>query len=144
MLLSRSLISFGLLFLFTALPQAMAFGLAWDKDTLTVDAGPDQKEVRAEFPFHNDGDRSITIESITPGCGCTTASLDKKTYAVGESGKIQVVFTVGERTGLQEKYIMVQTDDPRKTEPVELLLRINIHSYLHLEPHALFWNVGDE
>jgi hypothetical protein len=139
----RSLI-FGLLWSFAALPQAWAFGLAWEKDTITVDADPDQKEVRAEFSFHNDGDRPITVESVTPGCGCTTATLGKKTYAVGESGKIQIVFTVGERTGLQEKSILVQTDDPRMTEPVELLLKVNIHAYLDFEPHALFWNVGDE
>jgi len=144
MLSLRSLLSFGLLLSFAALPQAGAFGLAWDKDIITVDADPDQPQVKAEFSFHNDGDRPITIESVTPGCGCTTASLGKKTYAVGESGKIQVVFTVGERTGLQEKSVLVQTDDPRMTEPVELLLRINIHAYLDFEPQALFWNVGDE
>jgi hypothetical protein len=140
----RSLIFSGLLLSFAALPQAGAMGLAWDQDTITVDAGPDQKEVRAEFSFHNDGDRPITIESITPGCGCTTASLDKRIYAVGESGKIQVVFTVGERTGLQEKSVLVQTDDPRRTEPVELSLRINIHAYLDFEPRALLWDVGSD
>jgi hypothetical protein len=139
----RSLIFFGLLFSFTVLSPAGAMGLAWEKDTITVSVDPDQPQARAEFSFHNDGDRPITIKSVTPSCGCTTASLGKKTYAVGESGKIQVVFTVGERTGLQEKSILVQTDDPRKTEPVELLLRINIRAYLAFDPHLLFWNVGE-
>jgi hypothetical protein len=144
MLPMRALVSFGVLLSFAALPQAVAVGLAWQSDTLVVDADPDQQQVRAEFSFHNDGDRPITIKSVTPTCGCTTASLGKKTYAVGESGKIQVVFTIGGRTGLQEKYIMVQTDDPRRTEPIELLLRINIHSYVDFEPHVLFWGVGSD
>jgi hypothetical protein len=139
----RPLVFIGLLLSFTTLPQAKAAGLTWDNDTLTVDADADQKEVRAEFPFHNEGDRPITIESVTTSCGCTTAALDKKNYAVGESGKIQVVFTIGERTGKQEKLITVQTDDPRKTEP-ELLLRIYVHAYLDFEPHALVWKVGGE
>jgi hypothetical protein len=139
----RSLILLSLFFLFGALPPAAALGLAWDTDRITINADPDQKEAKAEFSFHNTGDRSITIKSVTTSCGCTTAALGKKAYAAGEGGKIEVVFTIGDRTGPQEKSILVQTDDPRETEPIELSLRINIRDYLDFAPHLLIWKVGD-
>ncbi|HXA14924.1 MAG TPA: DUF1573 domain-containing protein [Opitutaceae bacterium] len=140
----RSFIFVALILSLTALPRVGATGLAWEKNVIEVSANPDQQEVKAEFPFRNEGNRPITIQSITTSCGCTTAALDKKSYAPGEGGKIQVTFTVGERTGTQEKYITVQTDGPGQPAAAELLLRINIHAYLAFEPHILFWKVEGE
>jgi hypothetical protein len=102
-----------------------------------------QKEVKAAFPFKNTGDHPVTITGAQPSCGCTTAALDKKTYAPGESGQIAVVFHPGERTGLQEKYITVTTDEPNQP-PKRLLFEINIKQFLTVEPRLVAWKVGDK
>jgi hypothetical protein len=122
---------------------ASAGGLTWEKDLLDVEAGPEQAEVRADFGFHNAGDRAVTVTEIQTSCGCTTAWLAKKTYASGEAGHIRVVFTVADRTGTQEKFIRVKTDAPGEDEPMELELRIAIHAYFSFEPKAVFWKTGE-
>ncbi len=103
----------------------------------------EQAEVKAAFPFKNSGDHPVTITEAQPSCGCTTAELKKKTYAPGESGEIAVVFHPAERTGLQEKYITVTTDEPNQ-EPIQLLLEVNIKQHLTIEPRLLAWGLGEK
>jgi hypothetical protein len=118
--------------------------LAWEKDKISTEViEGEQTEVKATFPFKNTGDHPVTITGARPSCGCTTAALDKKTYAPGESGQIAVVFHPAERTGLQEKTITVTTDEPNQP-PTKLLFEINIKEYLTVEPRLVAWKVGDK
>ena len=121
-----------------------ASSLAWGKDKISTEViEGEQMEVKAAFPFKNTGDHSVTITGAQSSCGCTTAALDKKTYAPGESGQIAVVFHPADRTGMQEKYITVTTDEPNQP-PVKLLFEINIKQFLTVEPRLLAWKVGDK
>jgi hypothetical protein len=118
--------------------------LMWEKDKISTEViEGEQAEVKASFPFKNTGDHPVTITGAQPSCGCTTAALDKKTYAPGESGRIAVVFHPAERTGLQEKYITVTTDEPNQS-PVKLLFEINIKQFLTVDPRLVAWTVGDK
>src|SRR5580704_9751815 len=127
-----------------ALPRLGAGALTWGKDRISTEViAGEQAEVKATFPFKNNGDHAVTITGAKPSCGCTTAGLDKKTYAPGESGEIAVVFHPAERTGLQEKYITVTTDEPNQT-PTQLLLEVNIKQYLTVEPRLLAWKLGNK
>jgi hypothetical protein len=118
--------------------------LAWEKDKISTEViAGEQTEVKATFPFKNTGDHPVTITGARPSCGCTTAALDKKTYAPGESGQIAVVFHPAERTGMQEKTITVTTDEPNQP-PTNLLFEINIKEYLTVEPRLVAWKVGDK
>jgi hypothetical protein len=118
--------------------------LAWGKEKIGTEViEGEQTEVKASFPFKNTGDHPVTITGAQPSCGCTTAALDKKTYAPGESGEIAVVFHPADRTGLQEKYITVTTNEPNEP-PVKLLFEINIRQYLTIEPRLVAWKVGDK
>jgi hypothetical protein len=123
--------------------QGWAGALAWEKETLELEAQPDQPEVRGEFVFKNTSRRTLEVKSVTASCGCTTPALEKKTYQPGETGKIQVTFAVGDRSGLQDKMIEVTTNDPDEDHPTELELRIQIHAYLSFLPQAVFWEVGE-
>lgn len=138
-----SRLGLGLLLGGVAAAAARAAGLTWISDSLYATAGPEQAAVHLEFPFVNRSDRAITITSVTPGCGCTNAFSDRSTYAPGDAGTVQAIFTVGDRTGLQDKVIAVRTDAPGEEEPKELSLHIRVAAYLSFAPHAVFWKIGE-
>ena len=118
--------------------------LTWEKEKISTEViEGEQTEVKAGFRFKNTGDHPVTITGTRPSCGCTTAALDKKTYAPGESGEIAVVFHPADRIGLQEKYITVTTDELPQT-PKDLIFEINIRQYLTADPLYLAWKIGEK
>ena len=68
--------------------------------------------------FTNTGDSVLTVNRVQPTCGCTTTSLDKKDYAPGERGTINLTFKP-KGSGPQTKYVKVHTNDIRR--PVQSL-----------------------
>lgn len=88
--------------------------LKWENAHVTTDAAPGEEVVTLRYPFKNEGEAPVTIKKISPVCGCTTADLEKKTYAPGEKGEIVAYFTIGKRTGTQSKRIIIRTDDGKK------------------------------
>ncbi|MGY8692847.1 MAG: DUF1573 domain-containing protein, partial [Verrucomicrobiia bacterium] len=71
--------------LFTQIPVIAGNALSWEKTIVEVDAEIGQGEVNAYYPFTNTSDSSITITKSTASCGCTVPSLEKDTYAPGET-----------------------------------------------------------
>jgi hypothetical protein len=119
-----------------------AFGLEWATTVISVKAAPDQESFVGVFPFTNNGDKTVTIESVRSSCGCTVPELTKREYAPGESGEINAVFTFGTRTGLQRKTIAVMTDDPEAPR-TDLILEVSIPSLIEVSPFFVFWRRGD-
>ncbi|MBI5381869.1 MAG: DUF1573 domain-containing protein [Opitutae bacterium] len=120
-----------------------AAGLAWASLSVDCTAELDQREVTAVYRFRNASARPVTILNVEPGCSCTQTTLAKKSYAPGEEGEIGIVFTVGDRTGLQEKIITVATDAP-DAAPAQLMLRVAIREYLQLMPRVATWRLDEE
>jgi hypothetical protein len=56
-----------------------AAGLTWTAKRVERVATTDQDSVEVGFRFKNSGPDDLTIFKIHPSCGCTTATLDKKT-----------------------------------------------------------------
>ncbi len=54
-----------------------------------------------DFEFKNTSNRAVTITGLDTSCSCTLAELEKRIYAPGESGRVHVMFEVGDQTGLQ-------------------------------------------
>lgn len=130
--------------LFLWLPFASAFcGLTWEHKDAHLSAKATDKTVSGIFPFKNETGKPITITETKTSCGCTTAKLDKKTYAPGESGQIVALFDIGNRVGAQQKTITVTTDDP-KEKPVELELNVEIPDPVATSAALLRWNVGEK
>lgn len=132
-------------FVFAALllPVLASAALTWDNQQIKLTAKPSDKEVVGLFHFTNSGQTTVTIVHIQPSCGCTTAQLEKRVYAPGESGDIKAVFTIGDRVGEQEKTVFVSTDDsPDKQVP--LVLHVTIPELLTYSPRLLMWTVGDK
>lgn len=117
--------------------------LSWNTRQLDSHPTAEDTDVQGDFEFFNSGSVPVTILDVKTSCGCTTAALDKKTYAPGEKGKVSAVFHIGERQGLQQKQIIVTTDNHE--EPmVQLTLRTFIPELLRMEPRAVLWQVNSQ
>ncbi len=116
--------------------------LKWDRKTVEAQGVPGEKTVRAEFGFTNVSKQPVVIDSVKPGCGCTTAALDKKVYQPGEKGQIDAIFTPGSRKGTQAKAIAVKIKG--EPEPVTLTLVARIGDAVQLDPPLVFWRTGEE
>ena len=129
-----------LLALVFALP--LQAGLEWKTTRIVVNAGIDDKQTTAIFPFTNTGEEPVTIRDISTTCGCTTAALDKRVYLPGEAGAITAVFDHGDRAGRNSKTIrVVATGGETKTHDLELT--VDIPTLLRVSPMLLRWRVGE-
>jgi hypothetical protein len=115
---------FVVLVLWLSLVAGRAFALEWPQRQLSVTPDAGATEVRGKFDFKNTSGAVVHIVDLTTSCGCTVARTASPDIAAGASGTINFVFTVGKRTGLQEKKIFVQTDE--SPEPVVLELKIQL------------------
>ena len=95
----------------------------------------------AHFKYENKGDKPIAIKSVNSSCGCTAASA-KPTANPGEKGEVTATFKIGDRIGLQQKAIMVVTDDPAHPSTT-LTLKVDIPKVLDLQPTFVFWQSGE-
>ena len=118
-----------------------ASALIWEHRQLDFRPAPGDKEIRAEYKFTNSSRNTVTIDSVRSSCGCTTAKLEKKVYAPGETGAITAVFTIGSRRGLQTKGIEVKVRG--ESDAMMLILMAHIAESVTLEPKIVFWNIGE-
>ncbi len=121
-------------------PAAHA-ALKWDQLRADLVPGPNDKSVETRFPFVNEGSETVTIEAVKSSCGCTTATLDKKTYAPGEKGEVRARFDIGQRRGPQSKTIAIKIlNDPT---PTILTLAVALAEPIKLKPALLVWEKGE-
>lgn len=88
--------------------------------------------VKYEFPFVYDGTEPVTITGTPASCGCTAASVSKKTLKPGEEGVLKVEFDPnfhGEPGGKFFRTISILTDLPQ-TERVEVRVWVEIEKDL--------------
>lgn len=131
--------------LFALCQTASAEGsLAWEQTLIAVVADFGQEEVVAFYPFTNNSDGPITITKTQASCGCTVPSLEKETYAPGESGRLLATFDIGSRVGSQHKEITVETQEPEGPQSYTLTLNVEIPQLLQLKRRALLWKLGDD
>ena len=89
----------------------------------------------------NEGQTVVTIEGLKPSCGCTTAALEKKTYAPGETGVVIARFDIGQRVGVHSKTVAVKIEG--KQTPAVLTLVVTIPELLKIEPNLVIWEKGE-
>jgi hypothetical protein len=117
--------------------------LTFETNELRFERRAEDKKVEGVFKFRNDSGVPVTIRSLRGSCGCTTASLEKKTYAPGESGEIKATFKFGFRTGWNVKDVTVRYEDEKLPEQ-KLRLNVTIGEAVKLKPKLVFWRVGSE
>jgi len=113
--------------------------LQFTAETIDITPTPGAKTLSARFAFHNAGSTTLTISNIDASCGCTTTTLEKKTYQANERGEIEVEFDLTGLGGLQDKTIQVFYDQG----PMILLhLRALLAESPSVSPTFLYWTVG--
>jgi len=121
----------------------LSASLTFEKAVVEDTIAPGVKSYPFEFAFENTGDGTVEISEIKTTCGCTTAKLDKMSYAPGESGVITGTFSVGSRQGMQEKKVRLMTKDLTQPE-IQLALKLDIPQLVTMKPGLLLWRVGTE
>jgi hypothetical protein len=129
-------------FLFVLLTAPVFGQLKWENPEQSFLPKPQDKQVVARFRFTNVGTMPVTINDVHTSCGCTTAALQKKQYAPGESGEIDATFQIAGRTGHQEKAIYVTTSSAL-LNPTVLRLKVDIPESITIEPQLVMWRVGE-
>ncbi len=72
---------------------------------------PDTAKVCHKFPFANKGTGTLVISNVHASCSCTAADPEKKEYAPGETGEIEVCFDPHGKNGPQNQTVTVSTND---------------------------------
>ncbi|MGI8820727.1 MAG: DUF1573 domain-containing protein [Chthoniobacterales bacterium] len=130
------------LFVLGALSTAHA-QLQWEQTQIELHPKASDAEAVANFKYENKGTTQINIKNVRSSCGCTVASLKKNDVAPGEKGEVTATFKIGGRTGVQQKTVTVETDDPAQPS-ITLLLKAIIASPLEFQPTFVYWEAGEE
>jgi hypothetical protein len=113
-------------------------------DTNTHDfgeVGPGTKHTFI-YKFHNAGDATLKISEVKSPCGCTIPTLDKKEYAPGEPGEINVTYTAVPMTLPVTKHVYVVSND-KKTPEFELVLKAISVPKVRIQPDNLQLSLHD-
>jgi hypothetical protein len=104
--------------------------------------GPNQKK-SGEFKFKNVGDGILKINKINSTCGCTVPQLEKKEYAPGESGAIQVTYRSSSRQGPVTKHLYIESNDSKKPK-YELAIKAQVKVNISVNPEKMDLSIGKE
>ncbi len=112
----------------------------WKTTHLELKTAPLQRTTETAFEFTNTSDRPVTIKGVDSSCDCLDASASAPVIAPGASGRIQAKFTLGERSGLYRRTIIVTTDEAGP--PVALTVELDVPEVATLTPRSLEWKLG--
>lgn len=103
---------------------SFARALDWESTSATLAPRPGRDVVLATYRFANHGKSVVHMLGIQTSCGCTDAVVNPTDVPVGGTGTVEVVFTIGRRTGHQVRDVFVQSDDAKT--PTKLTLTVDI------------------
>ena len=132
---------FFILGLFFHTPIFLYANLVFEQTVLNKDLPIETINFKFLFKFKNTGKTPITIMDIQTSCGCTVAKSDKKTYLPNEKGEITGVFSVGNRKGIQNKTIVLLTNNLGQSQ-IQLDLNLKILQAIESSSRILFWKIG--
>lgn len=133
LLLLLSLLSFSIAY---TQPQILIEGndvYDWGK------VNPKGKPLTAKVKIYNKGNEVLIISEVKPGCGCTTAPLDKNNIEPNGFATLSITLNIN-NDGPVTKSIRISSNDP-KTPTKNLLLKADIFKPISVFPKYL--NFGD-
>jgi len=116
--------------------------LKWEQREIELRPGLNDDTAVALFKYQNTGPNPVTVTGVKASCGCTVPSLKSNVIAPGEKGELTATFKIGNRTGVQQKTVTVQTDDSANPMTV-LMLRAFIPTLLEVQPALVHWNANE-
>jgi len=95
----------------------------------------------------NVGGDTLRIKDVHPGCGCTTAPLDKKDLGPGDTATVDVTLDAKSRSGLLHKSLTLTTNDSARPSIVMALIaeiERDITMTTDIFPPVMVSKVGEE
>lgn len=99
-------------------------GSAWPGPRLTIEDShfnfgyvPQNSKISHQFWLKSTGDDSLKILKVVPGCGCTKAPLEKKNLGIGDSTRLEIIFSTRKYRNRVSKRPRIETNagTPHKT-----------------------------
>ena len=128
--------------LLTCCSRAWA-GIVWEKTEIEVTPKEGETKVTVPFFFEIEKGSAVQILDVGSSCGCTVPTLEKRLYASGESGVLDVVFTPGMRQGKQVKQVVLKTVESGVETNTKLTLIVNLPERAKPEKTKLEWTGED-
>ena len=100
---------------------------------------PKDSPLKAKVKIYNRGNDTLRIKEVKPGCGCTTAPLDKNNIEPGGFATLSITLQAGGYTGDITKTVFVNSNAAESTKT--LYLKANIFRPLVCFPNA-YLNFG--
>ena len=94
---------------------------------------PKDDPLKATVKIVNEGNEMLKITDVRPGCGCTTAPLDKKELNPGETASMDITLKLGAASGLLTKSITITSNDPNNGTKV-LYLKADVVRPIQILP----------
>ena len=91
------------------------------------------------FTIINSGNAPLTIISVRPACGCTSATAANTQILPGAIGEVKVTFDTTGFDGAKEKTVSVTTNDPAQSNVV-LTIKGYVEGTLVFNPNRLEFN----
>ncbi|MDI1311178.1 DUF1573 domain-containing protein [Prosthecobacter sp.] len=117
--------------------------LSLDVPVIELKPNPEDEEVETTFKFRNKGDKTVKILGLESACSCLSAELDKAEYKPGEVGTGHASFKVSTFVGRHEKFVTVNTDDPKQPD-WQINFILDVPAVVDIKPKNLQWWIGDE
>jgi len=73
---------------------------------------PAEAKVTHRYWLANDGSDTLVVSQVKPSCGCTTVPLPTDRVAPGDSVPLDLVFSAGKMSGVVNKSVSVDSNDP--------------------------------
>lgn len=113
-----------------------------DWGIVVPEGGPDSvATVSANVVLKNNGTEILRISEVRPGCGCTTAPLDKDSLVFGEETTMRIKLNLPSHNGPVHKVITVSSNDPVNPQKV-LHLVANVQRPLQMSSSFIPFNKG--
>lgn len=81
--------------------------------------------IEVSYRFKNTGSKSLVIENVHAGCGCTVPEKPERPFAPGEEGVIKAKFDSRGRKGVQDKFVTVRANtSPQKDYTLKFLVEV--------------------
>lgn len=100
---------------------------------------PKDSPLKAKIKIKNAGNDILKIYEVKPGCGCTTAPLDKTELKQGEEATLDVSLNTSSYTGNITKSIRISSNDPTHKD-VFIYLKTNVFRPIVVLPNTTVTN----
>lgn len=109
----------------------------------TFDFGycPQNSQVTHTFWLHNAGDDTLVITNVIPGCGCTKAPIERDRLGVGDSTRLEIIFSTKRYSNRVSKRPRIQTNegapDKNVTITADVMVRPDSSYPIIIRPYKL-------